>query len=49
MRDWSSDVCSSDLTGFDDTAFKPLLKSFVAVADRFAHKYRSFTLNPMKK
>lgn len=42
-------VFALSATGFDDTAFKPLLKSFVAVADRFAHKYRSFTLNPMKK
>ena len=42
-------VFALSATGFDDAAFKPLLKSFVVVADRFAHKYRSFTLNPMKK
>lgn len=42
-------VFALSATGFDDTSFKPLLKSFVVVADRFAHKYRSFTLNPNKK
>lgn len=42
-------VFALSATGFDDTSFKPLLKSFVVVADRFAHKYRSFTLNPAKK
>ncbi|MGP1471542.1 MAG: hypothetical protein ACTTJE_08120 [Schwartzia sp. (in: firmicutes)] len=42
-------VFALSATGFDDASFKPLLKSFVVVADRFSHKYRRFTLNPAKK
>lgn len=48
---WSAGrfVFALSASGFDDASFKPLLKSFVVVADRFAHKYRSFTLNPAPK
>ncbi len=31
--------------GVDDNTFRNMLKNFVSVADRFAHKYRNFRLN----
>ncbi len=48
---WSAGrfVFALSAEGFDEASFKPLLKSFVVVADRFAHKYRNFTLNLPKK
>ena len=48
---WSAGrfVFALALSGFDDNAFKSVLKNFVVVADRFAHKYRNFTLNKPKK
>ncbi len=48
---WSAGrfVFALSVTGFDENAFKPVLKNFVVVADRFAHKYRNFTLNKPKK
>ena len=39
-------VFSLYITGVDDESFKPILKNFVAVSNRFSYKYRNFTLNP---
>lgn len=36
------------LEGVDDATFRNMLKNFVSVADRFAHKYRNFRLNYKK-
>ena len=36
------------MQGIDDETFKNMLKNFVSVADRFAHKYRNFRLNIKK-
>ncbi|MBO4853273.1 MAG: hypothetical protein J5477_06555 [Schwartzia sp.] len=33
------------IEGVDDATFRNMLKNFVAVADRFSHKYRNFRLN----
>lgn len=33
------------IEGVDDNTFRNMLKNFVSVADRFAHKYRNFRLN----
>lgn len=33
------------IEGVDDATFRHMLKNFVAVADRFSHKYRNFRLN----
>ncbi len=42
-------VFALSVTGFDEEAFKPVLKNFVVVSNRFAHKYRNFRLNKPKK
>ncbi len=36
---------SITIEGVDDETFRHMLKNFVAVADRFSHKYRNFRLN----
>ncbi|MBR1552805.1 MAG: hypothetical protein IJ631_02185 [Schwartzia sp.] len=33
------------IEGVDDSTFRNMLKNFVAVADRFSHKYQNFRLN----
>lgn len=44
---WSAGRFAFAITieGVDDTTFRNMLKNFVAVADRFSHKYRNFRLN----
>lgn len=44
---WSAGRFTFAITveGVDDNTFRNMLKNFVSVADRFAHKYRNFRLN----
>lgn len=44
---WSAGRFAFAITieGVDDATFRNMLKNFVAVADRFSHKYRNFRLN----
>ena len=44
---WSAGRFAFAITieGVDDNTFRNMLKNFVAVADRFSHKYRNFRLN----
>lgn len=44
---WSAGRFAFAITieGVDDNTFRHMLKNFVAVADRFSHKYRNFRLN----
>ena len=44
---WSAGRFAFAITieGVDDNTFRNMLKNFVSVADRFAHKYRNFRLN----
>lgn len=44
---WSAGRFAFAITveGVDENTFRNMLKNFVAVADRFSHKYRNFRLN----
>ena len=44
---WSAGRFAFAITieGVDDATFRNMLKNFVAVADRFSHKYQNFRLN----
>ncbi len=44
---WSAGRFAFAITieGVDDNTFRNMVKNFVSVADRFAHKYRNFRLN----
>ena len=37
------------IEGVDEDTFRHMVKNFVAVADRFSHKYRNFKLNYKRK
>ena len=37
------------IEGVDEATFRHMVKNFVAVADRFSHKYRNFKLNYQRK